>query len=327
MIFIQTIMALPFLLAVVPNVVPQVVPQPDGCWPIQDDRIYARDVAAAVPAFAGVAADFVLGYTPTPGTRRVFRGDALEKLARNQGVTAEALPDVCFERAMATLKSEEVLKAMHDAWGTGNVNGPDVRMELRSFSPQIAPQGRVVFPRTGLQLPVTSDPQADVLWRGYVMYGNNRRFSISARARITTTTTRVIAVADLPVGDVVREDQVRLESFDTFALDDRPARSLDEVVGLVPRTLIRSGATVLRSQARPGSRSRPRRRRQGGSYRRRCAPASRRTSGIRRRGGQDDPGKESDQREGFPGSSDRQRQGKRAMRITAVAIDYGLHHV
>lgn len=248
MIFIQTIMALPFLLAVVPNVVPQVVPQPDGCWPIQDDRIYARDVAAAVPAFAGVAADFVLGYTPTPGTRRVFRGDALEKLARNQGVTAEALPDVCFERAMATLKSEEVLKAMHDAWGTGNVNGPDVRMELRSFSPQIAPQGRVVFPRTGLQLPVTSDPQADVLWRGYVMYGNNRRFSISARARITTTTTRVIAVADLPVGNVVREDQVRLESFDTFALDDRPARSLDEVVGLVPRTLIRSGATVLRSQ-------------------------------------------------------------------------------
>ena len=248
MIFIQTIMALPFLLAVVPNVVPQVVPQPDGCWPIQDDRIYARDVAAAVPAFAGVAADFVLGYTPTPGTRRVFRGDALEKLARNQGVTAEALPDVCFERAMATLKSEEVLKAMHDAWGTGNVNGPDVRMELRSFSPQIAPQGRVVFPRTGLQLPVTSDPQADVLWRGYVMYGNNRRFSISARARITTTTTRVIAVADLPVGNVVREDQVRLESFDTFALDDRPARSLDKVVGLVPRTLIRSGATVLRSQ-------------------------------------------------------------------------------
>jgi len=243
MMFIQTIMALPFLLAVVPNVVPQVVPQPDGCWPIQDDRIYARDVAAAVPEFAGVAADFVLGYTPIPGTRRVFKGDALEKLAGNQGVTAEALPDVCFERAMATLKSEEVLKAMHDSW-----NGPDVRMELRSFIPQVAPQGKVVFPRTGLQLPATSDPQAEVAWRGYVIYGNNRRFSISARARISTTTTRVIALADLSVGDAVREDQVRLESFDTFALDDRPARNLDEVVGFVPRTPIRSGATVLRSQ-------------------------------------------------------------------------------
>jgi flagella basal body P-ring formation protein FlgA len=250
MIFIQTIMALPFLLAVVPNVVPQTVPQPDGCLPIQDERIYARDVAAAVPAFVGVAADFLLGYAPAPGTRRIFKGDALSRLARNQGVAAEiaeGLPDVCFERAMATLQSVEILKAMHDAWGTGNVSGSDVRMELRSFSPEIAPQGKVVFPRTGLQLPATSDPQEEVFWRGYVIYGNNRRFSISARARITTTTTRVIAVTDLPAGDPVREDQVRLESFDTFALDDRPARNLDEVVGFVPRTLIRSGATVLRS--------------------------------------------------------------------------------
>jgi flagella basal body P-ring formation protein FlgA len=121
-------------------------------------------------------------------------------------------------------------------------------MELRSFSPQIAPQGKVVFPRTGLQLPAVADPQAEVVWRGYVLYGNNRRFSISARARITTTTTRVIALADLAVGEAVRDDQVRLESFDTFALDDRPARNLDEVVGYVPRSAIRSGSTVLRSQ-------------------------------------------------------------------------------
>ncbi len=246
MIFLQTIMALPLLLAVVP----EVAPPPDGCLPIQDDRIYARDIAAAVPAFANVAADFALGYTPAPGTHRVFKGDALARVARNQGVAAdalEALPDVCFERAMATLEAGEVLEAMRSAWA-GNVSGPDVRMELRSFSPEIAPQGKVIFPRTGLQMPSVSDPQADVLWRGYVLYGNNRRFSISARAHISTTTTRVVAVADLAVGNVVREDQVRLETFDTFALDDRPARNLDEVVGFVARISIRSGATVLRSQ-------------------------------------------------------------------------------
>jgi flagella basal body P-ring formation protein FlgA len=243
MTFLETIMALPFLLAVVPNVVPQVVPQPDGCLPIQDDRIYARDLAASVPAFAGVAGDFALGYTPAPGTRRVFKGDALEKLARNQGIAAEALPDVCFERAVATVQAGDILEAMRSAWISG-----DVHMELRSFSPQIAPQGHVVFPRTGLQLPAASDPQAEVVWRGYVLYGNNRRFGISARARITTTTTRVVALADLSVGATVREDQVRLESFDTFALDDRPVRHLDEVVGYVPRALIRAGSMVLRSQ-------------------------------------------------------------------------------
>jgi flagella basal body P-ring formation protein FlgA len=239
MIFIETIMALPLLL----TVAPQAVPQPDGCWPIQDDRIYARDVAAAVPAFSSVAADFALGYAPAPRMRRVFKGDALERLARNQGVTTGAMPDVCFERAMATLEAGEVLEAMRASW-----KSVDIRMELRSFSPQIVPRGKVVFERTGLQLPAVADPQGEVLWRGYVVYGNNHRFGISARARITTTTSRVIAVADLFIGTPVRQDQVRLESFDTFALDDRPARSLDEVVGFVPTSQIRTGATILRSQ-------------------------------------------------------------------------------
>lgn len=247
MIFSETIMALPFLLAVVPQVAPQ-VPQLDGCWPIQDDRIYARDVAAAIPAFSGVPADFVLGYAPAPGSRRVFNGAALQKLARYQNVTLDAPPDVCFERAMMELTASNILEAMRSSWSTGNAHGADVKMELRSWSPKNAPSGKVVFPRTSLQLPAVADPQAEVVWRGYVIYGNNRRFSISARARITTTTTRVIALADLPAGEPVREDQVRLESFDTFALDDRPARNLDEVVGFVPRSAIRSGSTVLRSQ-------------------------------------------------------------------------------
>lgn len=241
------IMALPLFLAVVP----QVVPPLDGCLPVQDDRIYARDVAAAVPAFASIAADFALGYAPAPGVRRVFKGAALEKLARNQGfaqeVPAEAMPDVCFERAMATLNAADLLEAMRAAW-TGPNGSMDMRMELRSFSPQIAPQGELVFPRTGLQLPAASDPEAEVVWRGYVVYGNNRRFGITARARITTTTTRVVAVSDLSAGAPVRGDQVHLESFDSFALDDRPARHLDEVVGFVPRALIRSGSTILRSQ-------------------------------------------------------------------------------
>lgn len=244
MIFLEMIMALPLLLAIVP----QMVPQPDGCFPVEDDRIYARDLAAAIPAFSGVAADFAVGYAPAPGIRRVFKGAALERLARNQGVTTEALPDVCFERAMAALQAGDILEAMRTAWYAGDVRGTDVRMELRSFSPLIAPQGKVVFPRAGLQLPTASDPRAEVVWRGYVIYGINRRFSISARARITTTTTRVVAVSDLSIGTPVRADQIRLESFDTFALDDRPARNLDEVVGYLPRAPIRAGSTVLRSQ-------------------------------------------------------------------------------
>ncbi len=237
------IMAIPLLLTAVAQSVPPRPLSQDGCLVVQDDRIYARDVAAAIPAFSAVAEDFSLGYAPAPGARRVFTGAALQRVALNQGVTVESLSDICFERATATLNADEILEAMQSSW-----QDPGVRIELQSWSPKTAPKGKTIFPRTGLQLPAASDPQAEVLWRGYVLYGNNRRFNISARARITTSTTRVVAVTDLSIGAPVREDQVRLESVDTFALDDRPARSLDEVVGLVPRSQIRAGSTVLRSQ-------------------------------------------------------------------------------
>ena len=237
------IMAIPLLLTAVAQSIPPSALSQDGCLAVQDDRIYARDVAAAIPAFSAVAADFSLGYTPVPGARRIFKGAALERVALNQGLTIESLPDICFERTTSALEMKEILDAMRSAW-----QDPQARIELRSWSPKTAPEGKIIFPGTGLQLPAASNPQDEVLWRGYVLYGNNRRFSISARARITTSTTRVVAVTDLSIGAPVHEDQVRVESIDTFALDDRPARSLDEVVGFVPRTPIRAGATVLRSQ-------------------------------------------------------------------------------
>ncbi|HEY2842939.1 MAG TPA: flagellar basal body P-ring formation chaperone FlgA [Bryobacteraceae bacterium] len=241
-------MALPVLLAAVVAEVAPAAPRPDGCFPIQDDRIYARDVAAVIPAFAQVPADFVLGYTPAPGVRRVFKGAALEGLAMNQGVKTEAAPDLCFERAMATLEAGEILEALTSAWHEKHAGTPDVSVELRSWSPQIAPQGTVVFPPYGLQLPTASDAQGETVWRGYVIYGNNRRFGISARARIRTSTTRVVALEDLAAGEPVRQDQVRQETFDAYTQDDRPARRAEDVIGYVPTARIHTGATVLRSQ-------------------------------------------------------------------------------
>src|SRR5689334_637421 len=104
------------MLAAIVQDVPPILPQPDGCFPVQDDRIYARDFAAAIPAFGNVPTDFVMGYAPAPGTRRVFNGAALKKLAMNQGVAIDAPPEVCFERAMATLESGEILDAMRSVF-------------------------------------------------------------------------------------------------------------------------------------------------------------------------------------------------------------------
>jgi flagella basal body P-ring formation protein FlgA len=144
---------------------------------------------------------------------------------------------------MTEIQPEEILEAMRDSW-----SGAEIRVEVRSWNPRMTPQGKIVFPKSGLQLPSGSNPDAEAMWRGYVLYGNNQRFSVSARARVVTSASRVVAIANIAAGSPIREDQVRLETCDACSLDDRPARSLDEVVGLVSRSFIRSGATVLKNQ-------------------------------------------------------------------------------
>lgn len=229
------IMSLPILLALAAPSSP--------CITVDQDRVYARDLAGSIPQFASMPPDFPLGYSPAPGARRVLTGVSLKALAKGQGVQLEGVSDVCVEFRMAKLSEEEIHSALVEGYG-----GDQVRIAVSAWGPDIAPLGQVVFPRGGLQLPADRDPNHDALWRGYVLYGANRRFSVWARARIAVATTQVVAVTDIPAGAVIREENVRIAATETAAPDDRLARSLDQVLGLAPRTAIRAGSPLVRSQ-------------------------------------------------------------------------------
>jgi flagella basal body P-ring formation protein FlgA len=86
-----------------------------------------------------------------------------------------------------------------------------------------------------------------VTWRGYVAYDSPRRFSVWARVRVSATMPRVIAVEPLPAGKPAGKAQVRLETYDDFPLRNDTARSLEEVIGRIPRRAVRAGLPVLRS--------------------------------------------------------------------------------
>jgi flagella basal body P-ring formation protein FlgA len=58
---------------------------------------------------------------------------------------------------------------------------------------------------------------------------------------------RVIAAAPLSAGKPVAKEQVRLETIDDFPLRNDTARSLEEVIGRIPRRAVRAGLPVLRS--------------------------------------------------------------------------------
>jgi len=231
-------MIIPFLLAI--------APQLGACLSVQDDRIYGRDIIAAVPGFAGFPDGFPLGYAPIPGVRRVLQGTYLQRVAKSQGIELESAPDVCFERPLVGLNAETIQEAMRST--LEGETSASVRIDVESWGPQTAPDGKVVFPLTGIQGPGSTDPKSEVMWRGYSLYGNNHRFAIWARARVSAKVTRAVAVVDIEPGKPIQENQVRLESAEIFALDTRTVRHLNEAVGYMSRSLIRSGAPVLKSQ-------------------------------------------------------------------------------
>jgi flagella basal body P-ring formation protein FlgA len=225
----------------------------DGCHKIQSDMILARDVAAVVPAFARVPGNFNLGYLLTSGEPRILRGADLQRIAKNQKVELDGLPDVCFARETFSPQPDQLRKAMLVELSTAelNIGGQalaDPKIEILSWSTQPAPMGELVFPRDGMQIPQGAGTQREVLWHGYVCYSEDRHFPVWAKVRITAKITRVVAAANISAGKPIQAHQVRLETVEDFPFDETVAQNLDEVVGYLSKSSLRSGSPIRRTQ-------------------------------------------------------------------------------
>ena len=228
------ILAIPILLAVAAG-------EPEQCHAIDREYILARDVAAMVPAFAQLSADFSLGYVPLSGEPRILKGIDLQNIARNRGVEMAAAPaDVCFKRRTFVPSTDQLRDAMMAGLGI-----PDAKIEITSSSQHRAPSGEVVFPRAGLQF---TENQKDLLWRGYVRYGEDRRFDLWAKVRITATMTRVVAAANISAGKPIQVSQLRLETGEDSPLDETVVRSLEDAAGFVAKTPLHKTAVIRKNQ-------------------------------------------------------------------------------
>jgi len=102
-----------------------------------------------------------------------------------------------------------------------------------------------------MQLPQGSGTQREVLWHGYVRYGDNHQFPVWAKVRITANITRVVAVASIPIGKPIQGNQVRLESCEDFPFDETVAATLDEVIGYLSKSSLHAGSVIRRTQIEP----------------------------------------------------------------------------
>ena len=229
------IMAFPFLLALSAS---------PGCHAIQNEMILARDVAAVLPGFAPVAGDFHLGYVSSTGAPRILRGADLQRIAKNQGVEILDPPDVCFALRTFIPQPEDIRIAIRQT--LQDVPGiATARIEISASSQHPAAFGKLIFPRTGMQQPSASQPE--ILWRGFVHRADSD-FPVWARVRIIANMTRVVATANIPSGKPIQKNQVRLESCEDSLLDETIARNLDEVIGYVPKSLLRAYLPIRRTQ-------------------------------------------------------------------------------
>jgi len=232
-------MAFPFLMAL--------SALPPGCHTISSDVIFARDVAAVIPGFMRVAGDFRLGSVSDAGAPRILTGADLQRIARNQGVELLDVPDVCFALRVFVPQADEIRAAMRKT--LGDVPGIGAaKIEISSSSQHPVPFGELMFPRSGMQ--AAAGIQQEVMWRGFVRHTGGD-FPVWAKVRVLANTTRIVAIANLPSGKPIQHNQVRLESCEDSLLDETTARHLEEVIGYLPKSVLRADSPIRKTQLAP----------------------------------------------------------------------------
>lgn len=203
------------------------------CLPVSGERILARDLARAVPAFAGLAPDLVLGFAPAFAARRAYGFPELARLARRYGLTVEPGAEACFVRPVETLTGERVTSVLRAAM-------PHATIDVLEFSRQPIPAGELRFPLSGLRMEGTDGP---VLWHGMVSAPGQDDFPVWAKVRIRVSARRVRAAETLSPGHPIAPSQLREEAY-----EGQPGLpDLTQVAGRVARRLIPAG-TVIRKQ-------------------------------------------------------------------------------
>jgi len=218
------------------------LPPSGSCHAILSDQITGEDLARAVPVFSRIPHDAVIANAPAPESQRIFAGPELQRIGRQYGVELPAKTRVCFEWQMRPLGADDVRAAIRQS-----LPGQNTRIEVLAISKNRAPEGKLVFPLSGLSASTNVDATTPVSWRGEVIYDSSHRFTVWARVRLAATTTRVVAKELLLPGQTVDTAQIEVQTVDDFPLRSNVTRSLDEVIGHAPLRAIKPGSPVLRA--------------------------------------------------------------------------------
>jgi flagella basal body P-ring formation protein FlgA len=207
------------------------------CVEVPGPAVRARDLAPAAPAFAALAPDHVLGYAPSPGTRRWFKPPG-------------AGPEVCVARAVQPVAREKVLAAIEAAraakgWG-------EVSFELISYPGIPLPEGTIRLDRGHLRPGRRPPDPALVLWHGVLEYEPQRTLPFQIAVRLTAERDVFAATRALGPGHAITAGDVHRERRPAHGLAALEAAGDFTPVGLESARRIAAGEEIGPAQvARP----------------------------------------------------------------------------
>ena len=208
-----------------------------GCQPLQQDHIFGRDLARAVPELGRLAPDADLGPAPIPGSARVFQVRELRRIAAANQIDAQPLHDVCFAWVTKPVPRQSIEDAMRRALAPR-----EVHIEVLEQSLWPAPEGEIVFSPSSLSL----GANGIVLWHGYIAYAPARRFDVWARAKISVKENRLITTEKVASGHPLGAAQLRSEIYEGALTRTEPFTSIEQVLGLRPKFDLPAGTVLTR---------------------------------------------------------------------------------
>lgn len=205
-----------------------------ACIPVSGDRILGSHLALADPALAALPASMTAGFSPAPGTQRVFATAEITRLAKAGGITLQAPPpDACFELSMRLISGEEAAAVMRSVLPAGTT------IEVVELPKTLAPLGDIHFPVTSLE------PGPDIrLWRGYVQYTSTRRSPVWARVRVRTMIEALVLTSDIARGGSIPETAYEVRPVSGLPIQIRVATRPEDVAGAVARVALKAGETI-----------------------------------------------------------------------------------
>jgi flagella basal body P-ring formation protein FlgA len=195
-------------------------------------QVTAADLAPAFPGLESAPPETVLSFAPEPGIERVFRLPELQRIAAQFHLAAPE-DEICVTRTTAPLEPATLLAAMQKEM-------PGAKIAILEFSRQAAPQGEIVFRRSGLR----PNSVAGAIWFGVVRYAPSREFTIWAKVTVTTQVSRVVAKREIAPGQRLEAEDVSIETRDEFPSAQAILASAAAVTGKSSRVAIHAGAQV-----------------------------------------------------------------------------------